>query len=71
MADKLPVVDLPDETMISIYKEKTPQQRLEISFGLWSFARSLVKASLKTFHPDWSEQAIEEETAKRMLNAAK
>jgi len=71
MTAKLPAADLPDETMISIYKGKAPHERLEISFGLWSFARSLVKAGLKTFHPDWSEQAIEEETAKRMLNAAK
>ncbi|MDP2915587.1 MAG: hypothetical protein Q8O91_09070 [Candidatus Aminicenantes bacterium] len=70
MFDQFPLSDLPDETMISIYKEKTPQQRLEISFGLWSFARSLVKAGLETLHPDWPEQAIEEETAKRMLNAA-
>ncbi|MCX6563108.1 MAG: hypothetical protein NTU60_05825 [Candidatus Aminicenantes bacterium] len=70
MAKKLLISDLPDETMISIYKGKTPQQRLEISFGLWSFARTLVKAGLKTIHPDWSDQAIEEETAKRMLNAA-
>jgi len=70
MANKPSMSDLPDETMISIYKEKTPQERLEISFGLWSFARSLVKAGLKTLHPDWTEQSIEEETAKRMLNAA-
>lgn len=70
MVKKLLISDLPDETMISIYKGKTPQQRLEISFGLWSFARTLVKAGLKTIHPDWSEQAIEVETAKRMLNAA-
>lgn len=70
MFDQFPLSDLPDEAMISIYKEKTPQQRLEISFGLWSFARSLVKAGLETLHPDWPEQAIEEETAKRMLNAA-
>ena len=70
MAKKFLISDLPDETMISIYKGKTPQQRLEISFGLWSFARSLVKAGLETLHPDWSELSIEEETAKRMLNAA-
>ena len=70
MAKKLPVSDLPDEIMISIYKGKTPEQRLEISFGLWSFARSLLKANLKSIHPDWPEQAVEEETAKRMLNAA-
>jgi hypothetical protein len=70
MADQLPIADLPDESMISIYKGKTPQQRLEISFELWSFARSLVKAGLETIHPDWPDQALEEETAKRMLNAA-
>jgi hypothetical protein len=70
MAKKLLISDLPDETMISIYKGKTPQQRLAISFGLWSFARSLVKAGLEALHPDWPEQAIEEETEKRMLNAA-
>lgn len=70
MTDKIPAIELPDEAMISIYKAKTPQQRLEISFQLWSFARSVVKAGLKSLHPDWPEKTLEEETAKRMLNAA-
>ncbi len=70
MAEKFSLADLPDDAMISLYKEKTPQQRLEISFGLWAFARSIVKTGLKTRYPDWPEQALEEETAKRMLNAA-
>ena len=70
MSKKVMKSDLPDETMISIYKEKSPQQRLEISFGLWSFARALLKANLRSIHPDWPEQAVEKEAAKRMLNAA-
>jgi hypothetical protein len=62
--------DLPDEAMISIYKAKEPYQRLEIAFGLWSFARSLVKDGLRSFHPDWPESLLDAETAKRMLHAA-
>jgi len=70
MVEHMPFSDLPDEAMISIYREKTPQQRLEIAFNLWTFARSLVKAGLKSLHPEWTEPALEQETAKRMLNAA-
>lgn len=70
MAERLQINDLPDEAMISIYREKAPYERLAIAFELWAFARSLVKSGLKTCHPDWPESAIENETAKRMLNAA-
>jgi hypothetical protein len=68
--DLTPVGDLPDEAMVPVYKEMTPYQRLEISFALWSFARSIVKAGLAALHPDWSDQAIEDAAAKRMLNGA-
>lgn len=62
--------ELPDEAMISIYKDKEPYQRLEIAFGLWAFARSLVKDGLRSIHPDWPESLLDAETAKRMLHAA-
>jgi hypothetical protein len=70
MAEEIRISEVPDEAMIPIYKSKAPYERLEIAFALWTFARSLVKDGLKSLHPDWSERQIEEETAKRMLNAA-
>lgn len=63
-------LDPPDEAMISIYRDKEPYQRLEIAFGLWSFARSLVKDGLRSIHPDWPESLLDAEAAKRMLHAA-
>ena len=70
MAQDTAFTDLPDEAMILVYRSKTPHQRLEIAFSLWTFARTLVKSGLKTQHPDWPETKIEEEASLRMLHAA-
>lgn len=51
------------------FKEMTPEKKLELSLRLYYSARELKEASLKTFHPEWDNEKIEEEVRKAFLYA--
>jgi hypothetical protein len=58
--------DRADEAMIAILRQKTPTERLAIAFGLWRSARRMIDTNLRAEHPDWSEEQIVREVARRM-----
>lgn len=59
-----------DDMMAEIMRQKTPRQCLAIADGLWRSARRLVRAQLKMDHPDWTDEQINRETARRMSHGA-
>ena len=63
-------IEVIDNRMAEIFREKTPQQRLSIAFGMWSSARKYLVNYLKTEHPDWSDTVIQKETARRLSHGA-
>jgi hypothetical protein len=56
--------------MDAVLRAKTPQERLAIADGMWRSARKLIMARLRADHPDWSEERILQETARRMSHGA-
>jgi hypothetical protein len=54
------------DAMAEILRAKTPAQRQAISFGMWRFARNMILANLRQQHRDWTEEACQQETARRM-----
>lgn len=63
-------IEVIDDRMAKIFREKTPQQRLAIAFGMWSSARKCLINYLKTEHPDWSDAVIQKEVARRLSHGA-
>jgi hypothetical protein len=53
-----------------IYRQMTPQQRLQVSFELDTLARTLVRAGVRHQHPDWNENQVEQEVLRRFRLAA-
>ena len=51
--------DITNNPQIKIFKQMSPEQKLNAALKLYNSARQLKRASLKTFHPDWSEEQIE------------
>jgi len=51
------------------FKGMTPEKKLELSLRLYYSARELKEASLRTFHPDWDDEKIEEEVRRVFLYA--
>jgi hypothetical protein len=65
-----PVVEVVDERMASVLRLKTPAQRLEMAFAMWRSAREMLTAMLQRIHPDWSEEDVAHEVARRLSHGA-
>ena len=61
-----PVVELMDPMMVEIMRQKTPEERLAIAFNMWKTARVMIGGTLRQQHPDWTEEQINQEIAKRV-----
>jgi len=55
-----------DPVVIEALRCQTPAQRLEAVNTMWRTARRLVTAGVRTQHPDWGDDRIDREVAKRM-----
>jgi hypothetical protein len=59
-----------DDAIASIYRNKSPFERLRLAFGLWSLTKSVLVNSLRSLHPDWEEKKIQKEAARRISHGA-
>lgn len=56
--------------MDAVLRAKSPQERLAIADGMWRSARKIILHRLKIDHPDWSEDQIAKEAARRLSHGA-
>jgi hypothetical protein len=63
-------IEIIDDAMVDVLKKKLPHERLQIAFGLWKSARYQLLNNLRTLHPDWDDDRIKNEVAKRMSHGA-
>jgi hypothetical protein len=59
-----------DDAMAAVLREKTEQERLEIGFEMWRFAQTMIREIVKAEHPDWTDEEVERQVAKRMSHGA-
>ena len=59
-----------DDTVARILAQKTVAERIAMADGFWRSARKLVWAMLSRDHPDWTEEEIRREVARRMSRGA-
>ena len=62
-------IEVVDPQMAEIYRSKTVTQRIQMMLDANATMRLLIAGTLQTQHPEWNEQTINREVAKRMLNA--
>jgi len=63
-------VEVLDEAMAEVLRQKRPQDRLRIGFNLWSSAHNMLMTHMRHTHPDWDDKAVEREVARRLLHGA-
>jgi len=63
-------IDVIDDIMVDIYKQKSSYERLKIAFGLMNSARIQLFHNLRSLWPDWDEEKIRREVAKRISHGA-
>jgi len=54
--------------MVTALRRQTPTDRLSTLDGLWRSARAFVLAGVRAQHPDWSDDLVMREVARRMSN---
>lgn len=59
-----------DDQMAEILSHKTDWQRLRSVDAFWKSARAVIKAAVRTEHPDWDSKAVDREIARRISNGA-
>lgn len=63
-------IEVLDDAMAEVLRRKTPAERIRIGFALWTSARNMLLAHLRTSHPDWSRERLEKEVARRLSHGA-
>jgi hypothetical protein len=66
MSGKSHRIEVMDDAMAEVLREKSGMERLAISWRMWSSARDMLRTHLREIHPDWTAEEIQRETARRM-----
>ena len=59
-------IEIMDDTMADVLRQKTPLERLRIAGRMWRSARVVLRGSIRTFHPDWTEEQVQREIVRRI-----
>lgn len=59
-------IEVLDEDVARVLREKTGAERLRVSSGMFAAARRMLLSHLATEHPDWDERRVHEEVARRL-----
>ncbi len=63
-------IEVVDDDMAEVFRAMTGAQRLKIANDMFESARRMIASHLASEHPDWDEQRIQEETARRLSHGA-
>lgn len=58
--------ELMDDAMAEVYRQKSLAERTMIGSRMWMSARSILRGSIRTLHPDWTEERVNREIACRI-----
>jgi hypothetical protein len=63
-------IDVIDDDLAEILRQKSPTQRIQMAAEANDTARILAAGGVRYLHPDWADDRVRQEVARRMLNAA-
>ena len=63
-------IELLDPVVAKVLQSKTPGERIRMGFECNRTARRMMAAGLSSQHPDWTDEEIQREIARRMLDGA-
>ena len=59
-----------DDRTAQVLSGKTPSERLAMASRLWVYARNLMRNAIRSEHPEWSNEQIQREAARRIADGA-
>jgi hypothetical protein len=70
MDPRMRKIEILDDQMAELLRSKTEAERFAMIDKFWRFARQLVQAMIVHEHPDWTEEQVRREVARRMSHGA-
>jgi hypothetical protein len=62
-------IEVVDDELARVLRQKTPAERIEMIADANDMARLLAAAGSRHTHPEWCEEEVQREVARRMLGA--
>lgn len=59
-------IEVVDEKIAEVLRQKSGAERWRIANGLFRFAQTMIRSSLRSAHPEWDDVQIDRETARRI-----
>jgi hypothetical protein len=59
-----------DDEMARVFRAMSGAQRLKIASDLFRSARRMLASQLAAEHPDWDDERVQRETARRLSHGA-
>ncbi len=59
-------IEVVDNIMAEVLRQKTPAERIQIGFHMWTAARKMLLVHLKNTNPEWGDEMIKKEAARRL-----
>jgi hypothetical protein len=63
-------IEVIEDDLAEILRQKTPAERIAMAADANETARIITAAGIRHCHPEWSEQQVQREVARRMLGEA-
>lgn len=63
-------IEVLDDKVAELLRKKSRLERLTCAFGIWHSARVQIASYLGSLHPEWDEEKVEREVARRLSHGA-
>jgi hypothetical protein len=63
-------IEVMDDAMADVYRKKSAAERLRIVNDMFLFAGEVIRGQIMASHPDWSDEQVMRETARRISNGS-
>ena len=63
-------IEVIDDATAAMLRRKTGAERLQIASRMYAGARQMLLSHLRQLHPDWSEDRVTREAARRLSHGA-
>ncbi len=58
------------DAMAELLRSKSPEERLAMLDGMWRSARCMIEHALRDQHPEWNDERILREIARRLSHGS-
>lgn len=63
-------IEVVDDDVAEVLRQKTPAERIGIGIGIWHSAQKMLTMHLTCTHPEWNKLRVEQEVARRLSHGA-